>query len=134
MELELLLADVIIDNYCMLCNNKSDCDHKRILDEILPRKKLAYKIIEKKVNIVLTDRACSCMNSQAVLQNENAVLPVSVLIQDFCGVNDVYLSLPTVINADGVRQVQKIEFNEIEKKSFVESAAVLKQLLKEFGF
>ncbi len=129
------LGGVNIDSYCMLCNNKSDCDHKAKLDEIFTNvKNSAYKIIEKKGETSYGIGLALVRITQAILQNENAVLPVSVLIQDFCGVDDVYLSLPSVLNSEGVRQVQKIEFNEIEKKSFVESAAVLKQLLKEVGF
>jgi L-lactate dehydrogenase len=69
-----------------------------------------------------------------LLQNENAVLPVSVLVEDFCGINDAYLSLPAVINAEGIRQVQKLEFNDAEKQAFVSSAEILKKLLKEVGF
>jgi L-lactate dehydrogenase len=129
------LGGVNIDSYCMLCNKKSDCDHKAKLDEIFTNvKNSAYKIIEKKGETSYGIGLALVRITQAILQNENAVLPVSVLIEDFCEVEDVYLSLPSVINAEGIRQVQKIEFNDIEKKSFVESATVLKQLLKEVGF
>ncbi|MBR3628710.1 MAG: L-lactate dehydrogenase, partial [Elusimicrobia bacterium] len=48
-------------------------------------------------------------------------------------VNDVYLSLPAVVNREGIRQVQQIEFNEKEQQAFVNSAEVLKDLLKEIG-
>ena len=46
-----------------------------------------------------------------------------ILIENFCGVEDVYLSLPAVLNAEGVRQVQKIEFNDVEKKAFADNLA-----------
>ncbi len=68
-----------------------------------------------------------------MLLNENSVLPVSVLIEDFYGINDVYLSLPAVVNSAGIRQVQRIDFNEKEKNAFVNSANILKSLLKEIG-
>jgi len=45
----------------------------------------------------------------------------------------VYLSLPSVINSDGIRQVQQIEFNSKEKEAFINSATTLKNLLKEIG-
>jgi L-lactate dehydrogenase len=129
------LGGVNIDKYCMLCNKKTDCDHKAKLGEIFNNvKNSAYKIIEKKGETSYGIGLALVRITQAVLQNENTVLPVSVLIQDFCGVEDVYLILPSVINSEGIRQVQKIEFNDIEKKSFVESSKVLKQLLKEVGF
>ncbi|MFA7074300.1 MAG: L-lactate dehydrogenase [Endomicrobiaceae bacterium] len=129
------VGGVNIDKYCMLCDNKPDCNHKEKLEEIFKNvKHSAYSIIEKKGETSYGIGLALVRITQALLQNENAVLPVSVLVEDFCGINDAYLSLPAVINAEGVRQVQKLEFNEQEKGSFVKSALILKELLKEVGF
>lgn len=129
------VGGVNIDKYCMLCDNKTDCNHKEKLEEIFRNvKNSAYNIIEKKGETSYGIGLALVRITQALLQNENAVLPVSVLVEDFCGINDAYLSLPAVINAEGVRQVQKLEFNEEEKQSFVNSALILKKLLKEVGF
>jgi L-lactate dehydrogenase len=129
------IGGVNIDEYCMLCNKKIDCDHKSKLEEIFNNvKNSAYKIIEKKGETSYGIGLALVRITQALLQNENAVLPVSVFVEDFCGINDAYLSLPAVLNSDGVRQVQKVEFNDIEKQSFVQSATMLKKLLKEVGF
>lgn len=129
------VGGVHIDNYCMLCDNKKQCNHKAKLEEIfLNVKNSAYSIIEKKGETSYGIGLALVRITQAILHNENAVLPVSVFIEDYCSTSGVYLSLPAVINYDGIRQVQKIEFNDIEKQSFIKSANILKGLLKEVGF
>ncbi|MDD5021974.1 MAG: L-lactate dehydrogenase [Endomicrobiaceae bacterium] len=129
------VGGVNIDRYCMLCNNKVDCNHKEKLEEIFNNvKSSGHTIIEKKGETSYGIGLALVRITQAILQNENAVLPVSVLIENVCGINDVYLSLPSVLNSDGVRQVQDIEFNDVEKQAFIKSATILKQLLKEVEF
>ena len=128
------VGGVNIENHCMLCNNKKDCNHIEKLNTIFNNvKNSAYTIIEKKGETSYGIGLALTRITESILLNENSVLPVSVLVKDFYGVNDVYLSLPSVINSNGIRQVQQIEFNETELKSFVNSAMVLKSLLKEIG-
>jgi L-lactate dehydrogenase len=129
------IGGINIDKYCILCNNKVDCNYKEKLEEIFNNvKSSGSTIIEKKGETSYGIGLALVRITQAILQNENAVLPLSVFVEDFCGINDAYLSLPAVLNSDGVRQVQKVEFNDIEKQAFIKSANILKQLLKEVGF
>ena len=128
------VGGVNIENHCMLCDKKQNCDHKAILNEIFSNvKNSAYKIIEKKGETSYGIGLALTRITEAILLNENSVLPVSVLINNLYNVSDVYLSLPAVVNREGIRQVQQIEFNEKELKYFVNSATVLKSLLKEIG-
>lgn len=128
------VGGVNIENHCMLCNNKKDCNHMEKLTSIFDNvKNSAYKIIEKKGETSYGIGLALTRITESILLNENSVLPVSVFVKDFYGVNDVYLSLPSVINSDGIRQVQQIEFNSKEKESFINSATTLKNLLKEIG-
>lgn len=129
------IGGVNLDHYCILCDKSENCNHQAKLDEIFSDvKNSAYKIIEKKGETSYGIGLALTRITQALLQNENAVLPVSVLVEDFNGISDVYLSLPAVLNADGIRQVQKIEFNEKERRAFISSAGIMKNLLKEIGF
>ena len=129
------VGGINIDKYCILCNNKVDCNYKEKLEEIFNNvKSSGSTIIEKKGETSYGIGLALVRITQAILQNENAILPVSVLIENVYGINDVYLSLPAVLNSDGIRQVQNIEFNDTEKQAFLKSATILKQLLKEVGF
>ena len=128
------VGGVNIENHCMLCNNKKDCNHIEKLNTIFNNvKNSAYTIIEKKGETSYGIGLALTRITESILLNENSVLPVSVLVKDFYGVNDVYLSLPSVINSNGIRQVQQIEFNDKEKNAFVNSAKILKDLLNEIG-
>ena len=128
------VGGVNIENHCMLCDNKKDCNHKERLTTIFNNvKNSAYKIIEKKGETSYGIGLALTRITESILLNENSVLPVSVLVKNFYGVNDVYLSLPSVINSNGIRQVQQIEFNEKEKTSFINSAKIMKDLLNEIG-
>ncbi|WP_422656745.1 L-lactate dehydrogenase [Paenibacillus sp. EC2-1] len=62
----------------------------------------------------------------AIMQNEGAVLTVSTLLQDYCGVSDVYLGVPCVVDRTGVRQVLDIELTQTETQMFQESAEKMK--------
>ena len=129
------VGGVNIINHCMLCENKQNCNHKEKLNEIFSNvKNSAYKIIEKKGETSYGIGLALTRITESILLNENSVLPVSVLVKNFYGIDDVYLSLPAVVNSLGIRQVQQIEFNDEEKNSFINSANILKGLLKEIGF
>ncbi|MCM8796496.1 MAG: L-lactate dehydrogenase, partial [Candidatus Omnitrophica bacterium] len=93
----------------------------------------AYKIIERKNETSYGIGLALVRITEAILNNENAVLPVSSLVKDYLGVNDVYLSLPAVINKNGVREVLNIDFSEEEKQAFKNSAETIKMVIREVG-
>jgi L-lactate dehydrogenase len=93
----------------------------------------AYQIIERKGETSYGIGLALVRITQAILNDENAILPVSTLVKDYLGVSDVYLSLPAIVNRSGVRQVLHIELDEKEQAAFKNSAAALKKLIKEAG-
>lgn len=72
--------------------------------------------------------------TRSVLRNENSILPVSTLINDFYGVNDVCISIPSHVTRQGVDKYLKIKLNEKEQRMFALSANKLKDILKSIGF
>ncbi len=72
--------------------------------------------------------------TRSVLRNENSILPVSTLINDFYGVNDVCISIPAHVTRKGVDKYLKIKLNEKEQQMFTHSADKLKGILKSIGF
>jgi L-lactate dehydrogenase len=63
---------------------------------------------------------------RAILHNENAVLTVSTLVPESLGLGEVSLSLPAVINRDGVARVLPVSLNPSERKALETSAEILK--------
>jgi L-lactate dehydrogenase len=64
-----------------------------------------------------------------IVKDLSSVLPVSVLIEGFCGVRDVCLSLPCVISDYGIRERLEPELNQDEQRRFLASAAEVRKTI-----
>jgi L-lactate dehydrogenase len=66
---------------------------------------------------------------RAILRDEDAVLTVSSLVPQSMQLGEVSLSLPAIINRDGVARVLPIPLNSNERKSLESSGEILKQYI-----
>jgi L-lactate dehydrogenase len=121
------IAGTKIENYCPICNK--DCtDRDHGLEEISSQvKNAAYEIIEKKGATFYAVALAVSRIARAILRDENAVLTVSSLMEGYYGVEDISLSLPTLINSNGIERVLELPLAEKEEKAFKESAKHLKE-------
>ena len=121
------IAGTKIENYCPICNK--DCtDRDHSLEEISSQvKNAAYEIIEKKGATFYAVALAVSRIARAILRDENAVLTVSSLMEGYYGVEDISLSLPTLINSNGIERVLELPLAEKEEKEFKESAEHLKE-------
>jgi L-lactate dehydrogenase len=69
----------------------------------------------------------------AILRNENAVLTVSRLLENYRGISDVCLSVPCLVNRNGVGEPLPVEMSEDEVKGLQASAEVLKTACRQVG-
>lgn len=67
----------------------------------------------------------------AIFNNENRILPLSVLNQGEYECEPVYIGLPAVINKDGMHHIVKLTLNEEETKALKRSAKILKHAYQE---
>ncbi|MDD2702935.1 MAG: L-lactate dehydrogenase [Candidatus Omnitrophica bacterium] len=129
-----MIGGIFFADYCCVCRQKKNCRRdetfKSIFEEV---RDSAYKIIEKKGETSYGIGLALARITQAVINDENAVLPVSSLVSDYYGVNDVYLSVPAVVNRTGVREILHIDFNAEEEEYFRSSAAAVKKVIKDAG-
>ena len=65
----------------------------------------------------------------AILRDEHAVLAVSSLVPESMGLGEVSLSLPSIINRDGIARVLSIPLDEAEKQALHRSADIVKQYI-----
>ncbi|HKN37345.1 MAG TPA: L-lactate dehydrogenase [Terriglobales bacterium] len=106
----------------------------RIMDEIFRQTRdAAYLIIERKGATYYAVAAGLMRITQAILRNQNTVLSVSSLIEDYYGISNVCLSLPTVVNRNGVEKVLRIELDHEEVERLRRSADVLKETISKLG-
>ena len=71
-------------------------------------------------------RICS-----AIVRDEQSIMPVSSLMTGEYGIQDVVLSIPSVVDANGIETVVPIELSDQELEALRNSAAVLKQMIQE---
>lgn len=89
----------------------------------------AYDIIQRKGATYYAVAAGIMRITEAILRNQNTVLSVSSLVQDFYGIDEVCLSLPTVVNCSGIAEVLRIQLDTSEIDLLRRSADVLKRAI-----
>lgn len=118
-----------IETFCSVYARKTDS--KNELAEIFDKvKNAAYQIIEAKGATNYSIALSLVKICQAIVRNENSILPVSTLITDFYGISDVCISIPAIVNITGVEQYVKLNLSDQEQKLFLHSANALKNLIK----
>ncbi len=129
------LADIggmLLKNYCPACKK---CESQKELHAIFEEvKNAAYKIIEAKGSTYYAIGMALVRIVEAILRDENSILPVSTLIKDYYGINDVCLALPSIVNRHGVKTFLKLELSQEEQNEFRKSAETLRSAIKSVGF
>ena len=91
----------------------------------------AYKIIRAKGSTSFGIGSGLARICQAILHNEDVVLPVSALLEGQYGEDDIYIGTPAVINRTGIREVVELHLDETESQQFKHSADVLRDVIKQ---
>jgi L-lactate dehydrogenase len=108
-------------------------DAKAMNEIFVQTRDAAYRIIERKGATYYAVAAGLMRITQAILRNQNTVLSVSSLMEDYYGISDLCFSLPTVVNRNGVEKVLRIELSPEEVGKLRHSAEVLKATLAKVG-
>lgn len=103
-----------------------DMDKQGIAEKV---KNSAYDIIAKKdatyYGIAMSvRRICECM-----IRDEKSILPISTSMHGDFGIEDVCLSMPTILSAEGMETHIPIKLSEKEQESLKQSASTLKHIL-----
>ena len=76
---------------------------------------LPYTIINKK-GYILRYRCCLARITKAILDDENAVLPLSVFQEGQYGVSNVFIGQPAIVGAHGIVRPVNIPLNDAEQQ------------------
>ena len=93
----------------------------------------AYEIIRRKGATYYAVAAGLMRITEAILRDQNTVLSISSLIEDYYGIDGVCLSLPTVVSRRGIERVLRLELSPAEARGVRKSADVLRQTLDSLG-
>ncbi|MBD2013624.1 L-lactate dehydrogenase [Microcoleus sp. FACHB-53] len=118
-----------------LFNEDSDGEKLVDADTIEPIfeqvKNAAYEVIQRKGATSYAIGLGVTQIVQSILRNQNRLLTVSSLIHGFEGIDDVCLSLPAVVNRQGVSRTLNLMLTAIEKEQLQNSARVLRQTIEK---
>jgi L-lactate dehydrogenase len=92
-------------------------------------KQAAYKIIAAKGATYYAIGVVIKHIVKAILRDGKTVMPVSVPLTDYYGINDVSLSVPCIVGKNGVEQVLTVALDEKEQASLQNSAQILRAAL-----
>jgi L-lactate dehydrogenase len=97
-------------------------------------KTAAYQIIQGKGATNYAIGLATARILEAILHDENRILPVSSLLTDYRGISDVCLSLPCIVNRRGVETPLPIPLNEAELAGLRNSAETIRNAIRSLGF
>jgi len=124
-----LIGGVPLRQYCPACDK--NCPTGELEDIFSQVKNAAYEIIKGKgstyyaIGLALVDTAAS------ILRNENNILTVSTLVDGFYDIHDVCLSIPVLVNKNGVAKTVKIHLEDTEAEQLRSSADYRKGILQK---
>ena len=94
----------------------------------------AYEIIRGKGATNYAIGVSASRIIEAVLRDEKRVLPVSTLLDDYHGISDVCLSVPTVVGAGGAERRLEVPVSDDELAGLRRSADRIRATARGLGF
>jgi len=97
-------------------------------------KNAAYKVIAGKGATNYAIGLSGARIVEAILRDEGSILPVSSVLTNYRGLSGVALSVPSVVDGTGIRQVIDVPFSVDEMRLLEHSAETLATSLASLGF
>lgn len=125
------IGGVPLRQYCLTCDRQCPTgEADKIFSQV---KNAAYEIIQGKgstyyaIGLALVDIVSS------ILRNEQNILTVSTLLDGFYDINDVCLSVPSLVNKNGISKVINLQLEESEIKQLRSSAEQMQRVIQQLG-
>ena len=89
----------------------------------------AYEIINKKKATYYGIGMCLSKIVKSIMDNDNSILTVSTYLKDGkYGQDDIYIGVPAIINANGVRELLELELTKEEQEKLDNSCKIIKEM------
>ncbi|MCX7773168.1 MAG: hypothetical protein N2376_08665 [Clostridia bacterium] len=123
------IAGMPMDEYCKTCKQCSNSQNK---EEIFRQvKNSAYEIIKAKGATYYAVALAVERIAEAIMRDEHSILTVSSILQGEYGIEDVALSVPTLVDRHGVKKVLEVPITEAESEMLQNSAKTLKGIISQ---
>ncbi|WP_099191814.1 L-lactate dehydrogenase [Tepidibacter mesophilus] len=120
-----------IDKDCPLCIDSCDINTKKIFEQV---RDAGYEILKRKgvtqYGISLATRRIV----EAILRNENSVLTVSSVLNGEYNLSNVALSIPTIVNKNGVGKKLDLKLEDEEMSNLKKSSDKLRGILDSINY
>ena len=121
------IAGVPLNDFCEL---RGFYEHQEGMKKLYENvRDSAYRIIERKGATYYGIAMAVTRIARCIVRDEHAVLPISTMIRGQYGIEDICLSIPSILGKDGVEKVLEIKLNEGELNNLRKSAEELKKLV-----
>jgi L-lactate dehydrogenase len=123
------IASKPLDEYCEECPEECRIiDHRKMFEET---RDAGAEIIKLKGATFYGVAQAVARIVDAIMGNENSVLTVSSVLNGNYGLSDVALSLPCIVNRQGISRYLDIRINDEEMRLLRGSAEKLKEVIRE---
>ena len=121
------VAGIPINDFCEL---RGHYQHQESMERIYKTvRDRAYDIIQKKGATYYGVAMAVARIAESIVMNENAVLPVTSLMEGEYGLEGLCISVPTIVSQKGAEKVLEIPLSDEEKEKLLSSAKELKEVL-----
>ncbi|MGL4739671.1 MAG: L-lactate dehydrogenase [Sarcina sp.] len=123
------VAGMPVDKYCEDVVGKCDATMRIEIPEKV--KNAAYEIINRKGYTNYAIGLSVARIVEAILRDENTILPISALFEGQYGIDGVHLAVPTIVNRRGAKKVLEMPISKYEQNKLKESADLLKNHIEK---
>lgn len=123
------VSGIALDDFCeMRGHYNHDKSQENIAEKV---KNSAYEIIAKKRATYYGVAMAVKRICEAVIRDEKSILPISSMMHGEFGIDDVVLSMPSIVGANGIETKVPISLSDEEKVNLKKSADTLRSILDD---
>lgn len=126
------VSGIDLDKYCKTSENGRE---RHSIEELYALyddvKNSAYSIIDAKGATYYAIAQAVKRICTAIVRNENTIMPVSTYLEGEYGLNDICLSVPSIVGDDGVKKVIEFELDASEHNYLMASEEKLSGIISE---
>lgn len=123
------IASKPFDEYCEDCQKRCQSINRQMMFE--QTRDGGAEIIKMKGSTFYGVAQAATRIVGAIMGDENSVLTVSSVMTGQYGISDVALSLPSIVNHNGIDRYLDIRISEEETQQLLQSAEKLKEVIRE---
>ena len=123
------VSGIALDDFCeMRGHYNHDKSQENIAEKV---KNSAYEIIAKKRATYYGVAMAVKRICEAIIRDEKSILPISSMMHGEFGIDDVVLSMPSIVGANGLETKVPISLSDEEKVNLKKSADTLRSILDD---